>query len=147
MKIVIGSDHGGFELKKHLKHELSAQQIDVLDIGTQNAESVDYPDYASQVSEKISSREADAGLRVCGTGIGMCITANKFKNIRAAVLSDEFSAKMAKAHNNANVICLGGRTTDAETAWKLVSIWLETEYEGGRHDRRLDKIKELEANW
>ncbi len=147
MKIVIGSDHGGFELKERLKKELSNKNIAVEDLGNEGSESVDYPDYAAKVSEKISSGAADAGVLVCGTGLGMCITANKFKNVRATVIYDEVTAQMAKAHNNANVICLGGRTTDPETAWKLISIWLETEYEGGRHDRRLNKIKEIESKW
>ncbi len=147
MKIVIGSDHGGVELKDKLKRELSHKQIEVEDLGTNNSESVDYPDFAAQVSDKISKGEADAGLLLCGTGIGMCITANKFKNVRAAVIYDEFTAQMAKAHNDANVICLGGRTTEPEKAWQLVSIWLETEFEGERHMRRLDKIKEIESKW
>jgi ribose 5-phosphate isomerase B len=119
----------------------------VIDLGNEGLDSVDYPDYAAQVSDKISKNEADAGVLVCGTGIGMCITANKFRNVRAAVLFDEYSAKMAKAHNNANVICLGGRTTDPEVAWRLITTWLETDYEGGRHDRRLAKIKEIESQW
>lgn len=147
MKIVIGSDHGGFELKQQLKQRFADINIDVIDIGNEGLDSVDYPDYAAQVSDKISRKEADAGVLVCGTGIGMCITANKFKNVRAAVLYDDFTAKMSKAHNNANVICLGGRTIDPDVAWKLISIWLETEYEGGRHEHRLSKIKEIESKW
>lgn len=147
MKIVIGSDHGGFELKENLKRRFLSKQIEVVDLGHDSPESVDYPDYAAQVSKIISNGEADSGILVCGTGLGMCITANKFKNIRAVVPYDEYTAKMAKAHNNANVICFGGRTTDPEEAWKLITIWLETEYEGGRHDRRLAKIKEIESKW
>ena len=147
MTILIGSDHGGFELKEFLKAKLTQQQIQIHDLGPNDQDSVDYPDYAAKVSEQISTGQADAGILVCGTGIGMCITANKFKNIRAAVLSDEYTAQMAKAHNNANVICLGGRTTDPDLAWKLLSIWLETNYEGGRHQRRLEKIKEIESRW
>lgn len=147
MKIVIGSDHGGYDLKEYLKNQLTTKQIEVEDLGHNSLDSVDYPDYAAKVSHKISSGEADAGVLVCGTGIGMCITANKFKNIRAAVLYDDYTAKMAKAHNNANVICLGGRTTDPDQAWQLISIWLETPYEAGRHERRLDKIKEIESKW
>lgn len=147
MKIVIGSDHGGFELKEELKAFLSEQKIAVEDLGTQNAESVDYPDYAAKVAERIAKGEADAGVLVCGTGIGMCMTANKFKGIRAAVLTTEYEAKMAKAHNNANVICLGGRVLDAGAAKNLTAIWLKTEYEGGRHDRRLAKIADLEKSW
>jgi ribose 5-phosphate isomerase B len=147
VKIVIGSDHGGFELKEELKAFLSEQNISVEDLGTQNAESVDYPDYAAKVAERIAKGDADAGVLVCGTGIGMCMTANKFKGIRAAVLTTEFEAEMAKAHNNANVICLGGRVLDAGAAKNLTAIWLKTEYEGGRHDRRLAKIAELEKSW
>lgn len=147
MNIVIGSDHGGFELKEELKAYLSELNISVADLGTQNSESVDYPDYAAKVARSIENGSADAGILVCGTGIGMCITANKFKGIRAAVLTNEFEAEMAKAHNNANVVCLGGRVLQMETAKKLVSIWLKTSYEGGRHDRRLAKIAELEKSW
>jgi len=133
VKIVIGSDHGGFELKEELKNYLTGKDISVEDLGNEGLDSVDYPDYAASVADKISKSDADAGILVCGTGLGMCITANKFKGVRAAVLSDEFTAQMAKAHNNANVICLGGRTQTVEHALKLVSIWLETEYEGGRN--------------
>ena len=147
MKIVIGSDHGGFALKEELKAFLIEQNISVEDLGTQNSESVDYPDYAARVALSIEKGVAHAGILVCGTGIGMCITANKFKGIRAAVLTNEFEAEMAKAHNNANVICLGGRVLDAETAKHLTAIWLKTQYEGGRHDRRLAKIAELEKSW
>ena len=130
-----------------LKTFLESSAIEIEDLGTNNADSVDYPDYAAQVADRISQGQADAGLLVCGTGIGMCITANKFKGIRAAVLTNDFEAKMAKAHNNANVICLGGRVLDNKTAQRLVQIWLDTEYEGGRHDRRLAKIAELERKW
>ncbi len=144
MKIVIGSDHGGFELKKVLKEFLSQQKIKFEDLGSEEAESVDYPDYAARVAEQVATGQADAGILVCGTGIGMCITANKFPGIRAAVLTDEYTAQMAKAHNNANVICLGGRTQEIEAAKQLVSVWLKTEYEGGRHDRRLAKIAALD---
>jgi ribose 5-phosphate isomerase B len=109
---------------------------------------VDYPDYAIKVAERVSQGEADAGVLVCGTGIGMCIAANKFKGIRAAVVSESFSARMAKEHNNANILCVGGRvleSRESQDAESIVSAWLDAKFEGGRHDRRLDKIRDIEA--
>ncbi len=144
MKIIIGSDHGGYELKEALKQTLSEKNIEIKDAGPSDKESVDYPDYAAIVANAVAQGEADAGVLVCGTGLGMSIAANKVNGIRSVVLFDEFTAEMAKAHNNANVVCLGGRTTDIPTAKKLLAIWLDTEFEGDRHQRRLDKIKELE---
>ncbi|MBI2082559.1 MAG: ribose 5-phosphate isomerase B [Deltaproteobacteria bacterium] len=144
MKIAIASDHGGYELKKSLVEFLKSKKIEVEDLGTEGTESVDYPDFAILVGEKVSLKKVDAGILACGTGIGMSIVANKFKNVRAAVVADEYTAKMAKEHNNANVLCLGGRVRNVEEVKKIVSIWLETAYAGGRHDRRLEKIQEIE---
>lgn len=110
------------------------------DLGTHVSESVDYPDMADQLVDKLNKKEADLGVLCCGTGIGMSIRANRYPVIRAALVYDEFTAKMAKAHNNANVLCLGGRTLDINTAKKLISIWLETPFEGGRHQKRVDKL-------
>lgn len=145
MKIVLGSDHGGFELKEALKDFFTKREIAIEDLGNEGLASVDYPDYAARVAESISNGSADAGVLICGTGLGMCIAANKFKGVRAVVLSDKYSAEMAKAHNNANVVCLGGRVKSVKEAEELLAVWLDTDYEGGRHDRRLKKIADLEV--
>lgn len=144
MKLAVASDHGGFSLKESLIKSLKQEKIDLLDLGNQGTESVDYPDYAIKVAEMVSEGKADAGLLMCGTGIGMCIVANKFKNVRAAVVSDPYSARMAKEHNNANILCIGGRVVDPKKAEEIVRSWLEAKFEGGRHDRRLEKIREIE---
>lgn len=152
MKILVASDHGGFELKSKIVKLLKNKNIQVEDLGSDSAESVDYPDYAIKVAERISKGEADAGVLVCGTGIGMCIAANKFKGVRAAVVSESFSARMAKEHNDANVLCIGGRVldpqspvrADSQSAEGIVTAWLDAKFEGGRHDRRLDKIRAIE---
>lgn len=143
-KLAIASDHGGFSLKQEIIHYLQEKKIEVMDLGNHGQDSVDYPDYAIQVAEMVSKGDADAGILVCGTGIGMCMVANKFRNVRAALVSDEFTARMSREHNNANVLCLGGRVQKPETARELVKIWLETKFEGGRHQRRLEKISEIE---
>lgn len=144
MRLAIASDHGGFSLKQEIIRYLQEKKIEVMDLGNHGQDSVDYPDYAIQVAELVSKGEADAGVLVCGTGIGMCIVANKFRNIRAALVTDEFTARMSREHNNANVLCLGGRIQKPETARELVKIWLETKFEGGRHQRRVEKISEIE---
>jgi ribose 5-phosphate isomerase B len=144
MKLAVASDHGGFSLKESILQSLKQKKIEILDLGNHGTESVDYPDYAIKVAEMVSEGKADAGLLMCGTGIGMCIVANKFKNVRAAVVSDPYSAKMAKEHNNANILCVGGRVVDPQKAEEIVRAWLEAKFEGGRHDRRLDKIREIE---
>lgn len=142
--LVIGSDHGGYELKNAILELLRERKIDCADLGTNGPESVDYPDFATKVATAVASGEADAGILICGTGIGMSITANKFSGIRAALVHDEFTAQMAREHNNANILVLGGRVLSAETGKRLVDIWLGTEYEGGRHQNRLDKISAIE---
>ena len=142
--IVIGSDHGGLELKEVIKAALISRGMDVNDCGTDNDESVDYPDFAEKVASAVSRSEADQGILICGTGIGMSIVANKFPGVRAALVTDEFMAQMAKEHNNANILVLGGRVLAAEMAVKMVNTWLDAAYEGGRHQRRLDKISQLE---
>jgi len=146
MKIALASDHGGFQLKSQIVEFLNKRKIAVEDLGTNNgAGSVDYPDFAIQVAQKVSDGQVDAGLLVCGTGIGMCIVANKFKNVRAAVVSEAYSAKMAKEHNDVNVLCLGGRVLeDPKKAEEVLAAWLEATYEGGRHGRRLEKIRAIE---
>lgn len=142
--IALGSDHGGFELKESLKELLQGRGIDVADCGTGNGDSVDYPDFGEKVARKVSSGEVEKGILVCGTGIGMSIVANKYPGVRAALVTDPFMAQMAKEHNNANILVLGGRILDADTARKMVSIWLDATFEGGRHQGRLDKITALE---
>ncbi|MBI2066522.1 MAG: ribose 5-phosphate isomerase B [Deltaproteobacteria bacterium] len=144
MRLAVASDHGGYEVKQTLIEYLKKQKIEVIDLGTNGPDSVDYPDFASEVAEQVSRGFVDGGVLACGTGIGMCIVANKFKNVRAAVVFDEYTARMSKEHNNANVLCLGGRIRQTEEAKKLVTIWLTTPYAGGRHARRLTKISEIE---
>ena len=140
MTIVIASDHGALELKDAIKIHLASRSIDCIDLGAHNSDSVDYPDYADKVANAILDGTADKGILCCGTGIGISIRANRYKGIRAALIYNDFTAEMSKAHNNANVICLGGRTTPPELALTLIDIWLDTEFEGGRHQNRLNKL-------
>ena len=144
MKIVIGADHAGFELKENLKAFLVARGDEVEDVGTYSAESVDYPDYGKKVAEGVSSGAFERGMIVCGSGIGMAITANKLPGVRAAVANDEESARLGRLHNDVNVLSLGARLISSETAGKIATIWLTTDFEGGRHQRRLDKITDME---
>jgi ribose 5-phosphate isomerase B len=144
VKITIASDHGGLELKQELVKFLKEKKIEVTDLGVHSQDSVDYPDYAAQVAQVVSEGKTDSGILVCGTGIGMSIAANKFKNVRAAVVFDEFTAKMSKEHNNANVLCIGGRVCKPDLAKKMVAVWLTTKFAGGRHERRVNKISELD---
>ncbi len=143
--IVLGSDHGGLELKEAVKATLVARGMAVDDYGTDNGDSVDYPDFAEKVADAVSRGAASLGILVCGTGIGMSIVANKFPGVRAALVTDEFMAQMAKEHNNANILVLGGRVLSVKKALKMVNLWLDTAYAGGRHQRRLDKIAHVEA--
>lgn len=142
--IAIGCDHGGFELKNRIEKHLEEKGIEFKDFGTFDENSCDYPDIAKKVCDSITGGESDKGILVCGTGIGMSMAANKIKGIRAAHLTDVYSAKMTKMHNNANVICLGGRVTGEELAYMIVDTWLETEFAEGRHQKRVDKISALE---
>ena len=145
MKITIGCDHGAVELKEEVKKVLAEfKDIEVRDIGTFGAESVDYPDIAEKVCADVVSGAADRGIVLCGTGLGISIAANKIKGIRAALCTDVFSARMSRAHNNANVLALGGRVTGFGPAGEMVRVWVQTEFEGGRHARRVDKITALE---
>lgn len=144
MKIAIGSDHGGFALKQALIPFLQGLDIDVADAGAYSEESVDYPDFGKRVSLLVIHGEADAGIVVCGTGIGISIAANKIPGIRAALVTTPDMARLAKEHNNANVLALGGRILDQATAEACVSAWLNAAFEGDRHQRRLDKIAEIE---
>lgn len=142
--IAIGCDHGGFDLKNELIKHLESQNIEYKDFGCYTTESVDYPDIAEVVCESVVSGECEKGILVCGTGIGMSIAANKIKGIRAALLSDTFSAKMTAAHNNSNVIALGGRVLGPELAKDIVDAYLSSQFLGGRHQNRVDKINKLE---
>ena len=142
--IAIGSDHGGYELKEHVKKHLEEKGIEVKDFGTYSEESVDYPDCAKPVCEAVLNAEVERGILFCGTGIGISMAANKFDGIRAALCGDVFSAKMAKEHNNANIICLGGRVTGRELAFMIVDTFLDAEFQGGRHQNRIDKIHAIE---
>jgi len=139
--ILIGSDHGGFKLKQGIIDYLSTKKnITVNDVGTHNTDSVDYPDIANSLCTQLQKNNTYLGILCCGTGIGISIRANRFKGIRAALVYDQFTANMAKAHNNANILCFGGRTTLLEDAIDYIDIWLETAFEGDRHLRRLDKL-------
>jgi len=142
MKIAIAADHGGFELKEALKQHYSG--LDLLDLGTYSADSVDYPDYAQKVVQAILSEQADLGILICGTGVGISIAANRHKGIRAALLYSTEVARLAKAHNNANILVFGGRTMAVDDVIKRIDTFMQTEYEGGRHQRRLDKLDIME---
>ena len=143
--IAIGSDHGGFELKKKLMEHLSERGLEYKDFGTYSSASCDYPVYAKAVANAVASGECDRGIIICGTGIGVSITANKVRGIRAALCGDCFSAEATRQHNDANVICISGRFVSDEDNKKIVKTFLETEFEGGRHEGRVNKISALEA--
>ncbi len=140
MSIAVGSDHAGFKLKEELLSHLSKNSIDFYDFGTYGEERVDYPDYAFKVANAVSKGEYQFGLVICGSGIGVSIAANKIKGIRAALCCNEYMAKMARKHNNANVIAMGGRTTAPEDAIKILDAFLKNDFEGGRHQKRIEKI-------
>lgn len=143
-KIAIASDHAGREIKDEIKSFLEESGIEVIDMGVNSDDSVDYPDYGIPVAERVSRGEVPRGILVCGTGIGMSILANKYRGVRAALVSDVYTARMAKEHNDANILVIGGRIVGKGLARELVRTWLETRFEGGRHQRRLDKIAEIE---
>lgn len=146
MKIAIASDHAGKELKSFIIDFLTLTDNAVLDYGVSpdSVGSVDYPDYADIVASEVANHRADFGILICGTGIGMCMTANKFPGVRAAVVYDEFTARMSRSHNDANVICLGARTVNHHRAIDLIKLWLATEFEEGRHRLRISKIAGIE---
>ena len=143
--IAIGCDHGGFELKQTIIDYFKSQNIDFEDFGCFDKTSIDYPDIAKPVCESVTGGKCECGILVCGTGIGMSIAANKIKGIRAAMCSDVYSAQMTKRHNNSNLLTLGGRVVGPDLAVLIVKSWLEAEFEGGRHQNRIDKISALEA--
>jgi len=144
MRVAIGADHAGYELKEIIKHTLDELRVSYKDYGTDSDESVDYPDYAAKVGRVVASGEFDRGILICGTGIGMAIAANKIPGIRAAPVVDLESARLAREHNNANILAIGARVTPPERALDLVRLFLKTEFEGGRHERRLQKVAALE---
>lgn len=143
MKIVIASDHAGFFLKEKIKDFLIQEGYEIIDVGTHSTVSVDYPEYGYKAVEKILKNEAERGILICGTGIGMCIVANRFPKIRAALCHEPFSAQMARKHNDANVLVLGGRLIGDGMAIEIVKTFLTTEFEGGRHERRVNLIEKL----
>jgi len=145
VKVIIASDHAGLELRGELVKALQELRVEVDDVGPTSAESVDYPDYARLVSRAVAEGRATRGVLVCGTGMGMAITANKHRGIRAALCTDEFVARMARAHNDANVLCLGQRVVGVGLARSILEAFLATPFEGGRHQRRVDKIREAES--
>ena len=144
MKLAIGADHGGFELKNEIVGFLKKiGKIEVIDFGTAGPDSVDYPDYGKKVSEAVSNGQADRGILICGTGIGMSIVANRYPKIRAALCHDHFTAKMSRQHNDSNILVMGERVIGRGVACEIVQTWLDTEFEGGRHQLRLDKIGKI----
>lgn len=147
LRVALGSDHGGFHLKMAIKDYLDRQGIANHDFGTYNAESVDYPDYAHKVAAAVASGEYDRGILCCGTGIGVCIAANKVPGIRAALCHDTFSARAAREHNDANILTLGERVIGPGLALEVVDIWLKTGFSGGRHARRVQKINAIEDRY
>lgn len=143
-KIIVGADHGGFELKDHIKAHLEGKGYEVIDVGTSSQESCDYPLYAHRLCQKIQAGEAPLGILVCGTGIGMSIAANKHNGIRAACCSDTFSARLTRMHNDANVLCMGARVVGAGLAIDLVDNFVEAEFEGDRHVKRVSMLEMIE---
>lgn len=141
LRIAIGSDHGGYEYKEQIVRHLKEKGYECVDVGTYSTDSCDYPVIARTVTTKITAGEADRGILICGTGIGMSIVANKVKGIRAALCGDTFSARASRAHNNSNVLCLGERVIGINLAMDIVDIWLESKFEGGRHQRRVDMME------
>jgi len=140
MKIAIGSDHAGFALKEHVRAQAGAAGHEVADLGTSSGESVDYPDFAAKVALAVARGEAERGIVICGTGLGVAMTANRFRGVRAAPCTGEFAAEMARRHNDANVLCLGGRLVTKELAERIVDVFLSSPFDGGRHARRVAKI-------
>ena len=144
MRIAVGSDHRGVDLRAKLIEYLRQLGQEIVDVGTHGNKEVDYPDIAALVARKVSRREVDRGILVCGTGVGMCIAANKFPGVRAAPCHDDITAELSRRHNDLNVLCLSGDLIGEKLADRLVEIWLNTPFEGGRHARRNGKIQELE---
>ncbi|MDU1443226.1 MAG: ribose 5-phosphate isomerase B [Clostridium cochlearium] len=147
MKIALGSDHAGLKLKKEIMKHLEGKDIEFKDFGTNTEESCDYPDYAKEVANQVANKNYDLGILICGTGIGISIAANKVPGIRAALCSDTFSAHSAREHNNANILALGERVVGVGLALDIVDTFLFSEFQGGRHKRRVDKISDIENSF
>lgn len=144
MKIAIGNDHSAVELKEIIKEFLQEKGYEVLDLGTNSTESCDYPIYGEMVGRAVTEKRADLGIAICGTGLGISLAANKVKGVRACVCSEPYTAKMSRLHNDANVLCFGARVVGSELAKMITEVWLDTEFEGGRHQRRVDLIMDIE---
>jgi len=144
VKVALGADHAGYELKEKVKKYLLSKGVETVDLGTGSTESVDYPDFAVKVAEEVSQKKVDWGVLVCKSGIGMAIAANKVKGVRAAVVRTVEDTKLARGHNDANLLALSGAFTSEAEAKKIVDAWMETKFEGGRHERRVRKIKDYE---
>jgi len=142
--IAIASDHAGYKLKEKIKDFLKERGVEFYDFGPNNENSVDYPDFGEKVARAVSEGKMERGILICGSGLGMTIVANKFKGVRATLCHDEYTAKMSRAHNDSNLLTLGARVLEEEMALKIVEVWLTTPFEGGRHLRRLNKIKQIE---
>lgn len=143
MKIAIGADHAGYQLKEKIKEHLQAQKMEFRDLGTFKLDSCDYPEYAYKVSMAVLYEGYNRGILICGTGIGMCITANKVKGVRAAMAHNPEFAKLSRLHNDSNILCLAGRHLEPEQAFEIIDVWLNTSFEGGRHQNRIDLINNL----
>jgi RpiB/LacA/LacB family sugar-phosphate isomerase len=146
MKVVVGSDHAGFELKEQLKAALVEKGYAVIDVGTESPASVDYPDFGIKAATLVGRGEADRGVLVCGTGIGMSVVANKVKGVRAALISDIYTAIQSRKHLDANILVLGGRVIGKDLAAEITRVWLDTPFEGGRHQKRIEKIEHYEKD-
>ncbi|WP_352419510.1 ribose 5-phosphate isomerase B [Proteiniborus sp.] len=147
MKIGLGCDHAGYELKGHIKEYLDGKGIEYIDFGTNSTESVDYPDFGAKVAEAVKNGECDKGIICCGTGIGISISANKVPGIRCALCGDCYSARMSIEHNNANILAIGARVTGKDLAIEIIDTWLKAEFQGGKHERRVNKIKDIENKY
>ena len=145
-KIAIASDHGGFDLKENVIAHLMSDGWKIDDLGPTNEDSVDYPDYGVKLAEAIANKKVERGIVICGTGVGMSIVVNRFPGIRGTLCSDVYTAKMCREHNDSNILIMGGRVIGKGLASEIVDTWLSTAFEGGRHQRRLDKINEIDAN-
>ena len=145
-KIAIASDHGGFDLKESVIYSMRENGLEIDDLGPSSDDSVDYPDYGIKLAQAIVEQKVERGIVICGTGVGMSIVVNRFPGIRGTLCSDAYTAKMCREHNDSNILIMGGRVISKDLALEIVRIWLKTEFEGGRHQRRLDKINEINAN-
>lgn len=147
MKIGLGCDHAGYELMVHIKEYLEQKGIEYVDFGTNSSESVDYPEFGEKVAEAVKKGECDRGIVCCGTGIGISISANKVPGIRCALCGDCYSARMAREHNDANMLAIGARVTGKDLALEILDTWLKSEFQGGKHERRVNKIKDIENKY